>query len=497
MSASSAPVSAMRCSSARRKRRPRRPVAGSSSRNDVPAAAAAAASIAARGHAARPRFVWIRTPVALITRVRPAADSNAPSRATTSAPTLRPTTRARPRRVAARSSSTTARATASTAPGSRSPRDGRAAASTRSTDGGRDASVVIDPPWTGGSAWESNPPRDAERRATGVEDRGAHRDPSAPTADGTAATTPATRSGPRRRRPVPLLGESHVRAGGRRLRDRRRQLHRRGDPAGRRCGSQRACLERRAPRQRVCPADRDPGAGLRPAFGSARPAVLDAARPDHLHRGGGRVRRRPDAAAPHRCAHRQRAGRGDRDPGGVRDRWRPADARRTGSLDEPRGWDVPAVDAARAAHRGVRRDRRRLADVVRVHRDRRRRRPGAGVPVHPGDARPPDGRELPRGLPDDPRAAADAPGDRRDVRVVHGHVRAVHLRRRVHPRVVRRPDRPGWAHLHRRRRVGRHRDTRQRPAHHRRRGASRGAAGHLGLRRSRRSSSPGPRSRCR
>ena len=32
----------------------------------------------------------------------------------------------------------------------------------------------------GGSAWESNPPRDAGRRATGFEDRGAHRDPSAP-----------------------------------------------------------------------------------------------------------------------------------------------------------------------------------------------------------------------------------------------------------------------------------------------------------------------------
>ena len=32
----------------------------------------------------------------------------------------------------------------------------------------------------GGSAWESNPPRDAGRRATGFEDQGAHRDPSAP-----------------------------------------------------------------------------------------------------------------------------------------------------------------------------------------------------------------------------------------------------------------------------------------------------------------------------
>ena len=80
-------------------------------------------------------------------------------------------------------------------------------ASTRSTDGGRDASVVIDPPWTGGSAWESNPPRDAERRATGVEDRGAHRDPSAPTADGTAGARERTGW----RRPVPERAERRER----------------------------------------------------------------------------------------------------------------------------------------------------------------------------------------------------------------------------------------------------------------------------------------------
>src|SRR5438105_15272808 len=32
----------------------------------------------------------------------------------------------------------------------------------------------------GGSAWESNPPRCAWRRATGFEDQGTHRDPTAP-----------------------------------------------------------------------------------------------------------------------------------------------------------------------------------------------------------------------------------------------------------------------------------------------------------------------------
>ena len=41
------------------------------------------------------------------------------------------------------------------------------------------------PVWTtsvlrGGNAWESNPPRHAERGVTGFEDRGTHRDPSAP-----------------------------------------------------------------------------------------------------------------------------------------------------------------------------------------------------------------------------------------------------------------------------------------------------------------------------
>ena len=52
--------------------------------------------------------------------------------------------------------------------------------------GGRGRSVDIGPPLRdalrGGNAWESNPPRRAERRATGFEDQGTHRDPTAPSA---------------------------------------------------------------------------------------------------------------------------------------------------------------------------------------------------------------------------------------------------------------------------------------------------------------------------
>ena len=136
MSASSAPVSAMRCSSASRiaaaapagraveleerasRPRPRRPPR---SRR--------------RGHGARPRFVWTMTPVALIDRASgPAAVSNAASRVgDVRGQRLRPTPARRPRGEAARSSSTTARATASTAPAIPLAGDGRAAASTRST----------------------------------------------------------------------------------------------------------------------------------------------------------------------------------------------------------------------------------------------------------------------------------------------------------------------------------------------------------------------------
>jgi hypothetical protein len=42
----------------------------------------------------------------------------------------------------------------------------------------------------GGSAWESNPPRHVERGATGFEDRGTHRGPSAPHAARCYPVTP-------------------------------------------------------------------------------------------------------------------------------------------------------------------------------------------------------------------------------------------------------------------------------------------------------------------
>ena len=81
-----------------------------------------------------------------------------------------------------RSSSTTSRATSRSTTGSTTAPSScatRTAASTRSTLGGRGLlGFAIDPP--GGSAWESNPPRDAERRATGFEDQGSHRAPTAP-----------------------------------------------------------------------------------------------------------------------------------------------------------------------------------------------------------------------------------------------------------------------------------------------------------------------------
>ena len=145
-SASSAPVSATRWSSASRYRRPRRPVARSSSRNSVPAAASAAARIAASGHGARPRFVCTITPVPLSTRVGPAPPSNAASRARTSA-ARSSGDRASPASATAsrsRSSSTTSRASATSASASRSPACGRTTASTRSTLGGlaRDVSTL-------------------------------------------------------------------------------------------------------------------------------------------------------------------------------------------------------------------------------------------------------------------------------------------------------------------------------------------------------------------
>ena len=88
-----------------------------------------------------------------------------------------------------RSSSTTSRAIAVRAAPSTSAVAGRRAARTASTLGGRarpaaDRFDKSGPP--GGNAWESNPPRHAERGVTGFEDRGTHRDPSAPAVDGSA-----------------------------------------------------------------------------------------------------------------------------------------------------------------------------------------------------------------------------------------------------------------------------------------------------------------------
>ena len=83
-----------------------------------------------RGHGARPRFVWTMTPVALMTRSGPADCSRAVEASGESRPRSsavarrRPVGRGRARR--ARSSSTTARAIARTAAGSRSAVSGRA-----------------------------------------------------------------------------------------------------------------------------------------------------------------------------------------------------------------------------------------------------------------------------------------------------------------------------------------------------------------------------------
>ena len=70
-SASSAPVSATRCVLGRAEARPAPTGRRGRARGGGAAAAAAAASIAAAGQGARPRLVWMITPVALIARSRP------------------------------------------------------------------------------------------------------------------------------------------------------------------------------------------------------------------------------------------------------------------------------------------------------------------------------------------------------------------------------------------------------------------------------------------
>ena len=147
--ASSAPVSATRCSSAVRTRAPRRPVSRSSSRSRYRPARSAAACATATAHGARPRFVWTMTPVALMTGIGPAS-SNDSSRETTSRPSSSVERGRSSAASRARSESTTS----------------RAALTTASTLGGRGRSVgfdVIGPPWRERVGVEPTAPRRAPR----------------------------------------------------------------------------------------------------------------------------------------------------------------------------------------------------------------------------------------------------------------------------------------------------------------------------------------------
>ena len=127
---------------------------------------AAAASIAARGHGARPRFVWRITPVALMTVRRPLRGRRTPS--------------SRPRTASARSSSVRGRlAGVEPAPARRrltsraaaaerrrvvlEPRRAAGRGQQRSTLGGRGRSVDIDPPWRERVGVEPTAPRRAPR----------------------------------------------------------------------------------------------------------------------------------------------------------------------------------------------------------------------------------------------------------------------------------------------------------------------------------------------
>ena len=184
-SASSAPVSAIEMALRRPKARPATPGCRDRTRaaNSRPRHAWAAA-IASAGHGARPRLVWRMTPVALrtVTRPLPAGSMKAASRARTSS--------------ARRSIVAVGFAGREPGPfvghdlaGDRGQRiriglgrDVRAGRREQPSPRSGDA----DDPTTwclrGGNAWESNPPRRAERRATGFEDQGTHRDPTAPVA---------------------------------------------------------------------------------------------------------------------------------------------------------------------------------------------------------------------------------------------------------------------------------------------------------------------------
>ena len=190
-SASSAPVSATRCVLRGAEARPAAAgLAVELEQQVVERPHRAAARPRLRGHGARPRFVWTITPVALMTGTRPLAPGD------------RAESARRCSTAAARASSSGRVAWLAAAPRPR-PLDledlarrgiaqrrwrrravdlarGPPRAPVRRSGAGdcRRSRAAIDPP--GGSAWESNPPRDAERRATGFEDQGSHRAPTAP-----------------------------------------------------------------------------------------------------------------------------------------------------------------------------------------------------------------------------------------------------------------------------------------------------------------------------
>ena len=169
----------------------------SSSRSSVTPAPRRGCRDRGAGHGARPRFVWTITPVALMTvldaATAPEGGRAGRRRSSASASTSRGAGAAASRSALARRRRTSRR---------RAParRDRIARRARRASDrehrvdarGSTARRTRVDhrrprmPSTGGGSAWESNPPRHAERSVTGFEDRGTHRDPSAPAGDGTA-----------------------------------------------------------------------------------------------------------------------------------------------------------------------------------------------------------------------------------------------------------------------------------------------------------------------
>ena len=209
-SASSAPVSAMRCSSATRKRRPRRPVAAVQLEERRSPGRGRGGRLDRRrpATAARPSSCGSMTPVALMTRARPAADSNAPSRRRDACVANASTDDA----GAARGDRGTLLVDDGPGHGQHRARDPARRGTAARPPARARRTAAATPAWSSilrglaGAHGSRTHRADAERRATGFEDRGAHRDPSAPTADGTAATTPATRSRSAQATPRTLAG---------------------------------------------------------------------------------------------------------------------------------------------------------------------------------------------------------------------------------------------------------------------------------------------------